>query len=247
VFEELLGAEAVQDFITKAWKRTVTEFYGTPPYTLAPIPKDYNKRTRTGKLAKYQTDGIFEHDHRRFDALGPVLQCPSAILTKFGEGDEEKHVCGLPADMASANMAGHPCVIISIGGANQWAFETSIGNALPHCHIHTLDCTVNGRIPEALRGRATFHKICIGTTDETVTAPGSGAYVKKGMQLRFMRWGTFTSMIGLTEPPDVMKMDIEGYEWSVLQEMAANAPRNVLPRSISLELHYEWRHWQINI
>jgi hypothetical protein len=238
VFEELLGVEVVHDFVAKSWNRPVTEFFGTPPYTLASKPEGYSKKTRAGKPARYQTDGVYEHDHHRFDALGPVLQCPSPILTKFGEGDEEKHICGLSLDKAQ-EPANHPCVIISIGGANQWAFENIIGKALPHCHIHTLDCTVDGRIPEALKGQATFHKICIGTKDETVTAPQSGTYVKQGMQLQFMRWGTFTAMIGLEHPPDVMKMDIEGYEWSVLQDMAANAPRNVLPRSISLELHYE--------
>jgi len=157
VFEELLGEEVVRDFVTKSWKRPVTEFYGTPPYTLAPQPQGYSKKTRSGKPAKYQTDGLYEHDHHRFDALGPVLQCPPSILTKFGEGDEEKHICGLSLDDAHKPPS-HPCVIVSIGGANQWAFERSIGQALPHCHIHTLDCTVDGRVPEALNGQATFHK-----------------------------------------------------------------------------------------
>jgi len=55
--------------------------------------------------------------------------------------------------------ANKPCIIISVGSRNQWDFELNIGKALPHCHIHTLDCTVEGRVPEVLKDQVTFHSV----------------------------------------------------------------------------------------
>jgi hypothetical protein len=184
----------------------------------------------------------------------------------YGVGDEEKHICGLPSpsdhnglrvpsdnnelpepsyyDMStsiantSVNLTKPSCTIISVGGHNKWNFETSISRALPRCHIHTLDCTVSGRIPAALKHQVTFHHVCIAKETKTITALGRR---NANMTWNFMRWTDFTATIGLVEPPDVMKMDIEGFEWSVLTDLAANTPPHLLPRSISLELHYETR------
>ena len=87
-----------------------------------------------------------------------------------------------------------------------------------------------------LKDQVSFHSVCIGTETKTVKAP---IRKQKNMKWNFMRWTDFAKSIGLTEPPDVMKMDIEGFEYSVLTDLAVNAPPHLLPRSISLELHYE--------
>jgi len=236
-FDRLLGEDAVREFLAGAWSRPVTEFFGTPPYTK---PKEKG----TGDLS-------FEHTARRFDALGPVLQCPPDILSTFGTGDEEKHVCGLPAKTttlqgANSSAATKPCVIISIGSANNWVFELAVGKAFPHCQIHTLDCTVAGVVPSALASQATFHSVCLGPRDEEVPLvrrPEKYSYKNQmdriGLKkLKMVTWVTFLGSIGLDSPPEVLKVDIEGYEWSVLTAMAASAPLHILPKSISLELHY---------
>jgi len=238
VFEQLLGAKAIDDYVAHAWKRSLTEVHHTPSST---------KPNRSGKKKHYSND-IFAYGPQRFDALGPVLQCPRSILSVFGKGDGEKHICGLRAslDRDSTNAASgsgankhKSCVIISVGGQNRWDFELSIARALPHCHIHTLDCTVYGLIPDELKKHVTFHKVCIATENNNITGVVYNGTSEIQMDMQFMRWTDFTTTIGLTEPPDVMKMDIEGFEWSVLTDLAASTPRHLLPRSISLELHYE--------
>jgi hypothetical protein len=243
-FVSLLGEEAVDRFIANAWKRSVTE--------LQVLPK-FNSTLHRKTASWLKPDGSYDYGHSRFDALGPVLQCPSSLISKFGVRDEEKHVCGLPTGLggklasvtSGSSEAKKSCVIISVGSHNQWNFEMSIGRALPHCHIHTLDCTVYGKIPVALKHQVTFHHVCIGTETKIVTAPGKNKRGEKkdvpDIKMQFMRWTDFTKKIGLEEPPDVMKMDIEGFEWSVLTDLAANTPPHLLPRSISLELHYETR------
>lgn len=156
------------------------------------------------RLKRDEIDLTWPWDHRRFDALGPVLQCPPAIFTSFGQGDGEKRICGLPHDASAQQAIGAPgspqCVVISIGSKNWWDFERAVSAAMPHCVIHTLDCTVKLRVPPALRNKVHPHQICLGEKTETVRPRG----------LRFMTWGDFVAHIQLKAPPVALKMDIEG-------------------------------------
>jgi len=230
-----------------------------------PLPKYF-------RLKRDETDLTWPWDHSRFDALGPVLQCPPAIFTSFGQGDGEKRICGLPHDASAQQAIGAPgspqCVVISIGSKNWWDFERAVSAAMPHCVIHTLDCTVKLRVPPALRNKVHPHQICLGEKTETVKPRG----------LRFMTWGDFVAHIQLKAPPVALKMDIEGaylqcikrtsrrlrsdvllvkfisnetdhrragltycragYEWGVLPALALEQ-RTMLPLSISFEFHYQ--------
>ena len=152
----------------------------------------------------------------RFDALGPVVQCPVSLLQSFGQGDDEKRACGSPVES--------PCTVLSIGSNNQWGFERAVAAAAPACHIHTLDCTVSATVPPSLRSRVTFHSICLGEEDQTL-ADGS----------RYLSWGTLVRKLGIEAPP-MLKMDIEGFEWDVLESIVRSGS-TLLPFSISVELH----------
>ena len=140
----------------------------------------------------------------RFDALGPVVQCPASLLQSFGEGDDEKRVCGSPVEA--------PCSVVSIGSNHQWGFERAVA-AAGSCHIHTLDCTVAATVPPGLRSRVTFHPICVGEEDRT-RADGS----------RYLSWGTLVRKLGLATPVAMLKMDIEGFEWAVLESIVRSGP-----------------------
>lgn len=157
--------------------------------------------------------------HTRFDALGPVLQCPNNILNSFGKGDGEKRVCG--------NMDGNHCVVISIGSRNEWDFEEAVIAKYPSCRIHTLDCYVEEAfVPAAIKGQVTFHPYCLGLTDVTM-ADGK----------RFLGWPSLAKMVGLTHPPTVLKMDIEGFEWTTIPAIIKSG--TFAPLSYSFELHLE--------
>ena len=98
------------------------------------------------------------------------------------------------------------CTIVSLGSKNRWGFEEAIFKEIPRCTIHTFDCTVKTSVrpPASIASRTTLHRICIGAADET-TADG----------LPFLSWGSVMRLIGATEPPLYLKMDIEGYEYEV--------------------------------
>ena len=251
-YEEFYGRQNVTQFLAQrlAYQETSFEQY----YHIG------NAATRLIRLAAgtgwlpgipREIDPQWQLSHRRFDALGPPFPCPH--LHTFGKGDSEKRVC-LPKTFRSEGR----CNIISVGGANRWDFEVSIVRRLPRCHVHTLDCasrdsnlaghnpcpaqsmltleapewarislmtgTVVGTVPPEIARSVNFHKVCLGARDEVVG------------DKRFLTWPSMLREIGLHSAPAVLKMDIEGFEWSVLPDLV-QVP-HLLPESISLELHY---------
>lgn len=133
-----------------------------------------------------------------------------------------KYVCGLPTLI----QKGDACVVFSVGGANAWDFEVAVSQHTS-CQIHTYDCTIVPRIPAALKGIVNFHKTCVGNKNE----------VKAGQ-----KYATFDKLMeeaGISDPPDIWKMDVEGFEYQVLRSLASdsNAAARLLPRFILLEIH----------
>ena len=99
------------------------------------------------------------------------------------------------------------------------------------CHMSTFDCTLNATVPPAIRDRTTFYKKCIGDPkNELLGEP-------------FVR---VTDLKALTkvERIDYLKIDIEGFEWLMLLDMAAavredpRAEKN-LPLQLFIEFHLD--------
>jgi len=184
-----------------------------------------------------ERDPWWPHDHSRFNALGPVLQCPPDALHTLGKGDGEKRVCmaaGGLVDLSQAPAAPSkpPCTVISVGSMGRYDFEEAVLERFPACAVHTLDCTLpesRRSVPTGLRGRVTLHLICLGARDEVVQIEGEGR--------EFLTWRSIMKRLGLFSPPTVLKMDIEGFEWSVVRDLVRTP--HLLPQSISLELHYQ--------
>jgi hypothetical protein len=154
--------------------------------------------------------------HSTFDFLGPVLQCPPQLLSSYATGDDEKRVCGLMAQ---------PCVVVSLGSRNRWNFEIAFMEKHPTCQIHTFDCYTPGKVPPHLKSSVFSYNKCIGPRDALIG----------GRQ--FLSWTSIMTLIGATSAPTVLKMDIEGFEWTVIRSMIASSPSHLLPTSISFELH----------
>ena len=101
-----------------------------------------------------------------------------------------------------------------------WGFETAVHARMPHCVLHTLDCTVKLRVPASLRGVVVPHQICLGAEN--------GEQDSNGGKVQFMTWRSFAAHINLDRPPVALKMDIEGYEIELLNHLLdEDAIRNV--------------------
>ena len=126
-------------------------------------------------------------------------------LKKFASGDDEKHIC--MDDFDSNN-----CIIFSLGSNDQWDFEEAVFDATK-CMVHTFDCTGDFTVPPRIKDRVTLHKTCIGNV------------------LPYMPWDAVAEKYGV---PDYLKMDIEGWEWSILKQIAKSKFK---PKQVGVELH----------
>ena len=87
------------------------------------------------------------------------------------------------------------------------------------CEVHAFDCTVPAS-DDLVRGRRfTFHQVCIGA--ETVTDLSTSKYAKDNAAktknaFTFKRMDTIQRELG-HESVTVLKFDIEGGEWDLLE------------------------------
>jgi hypothetical protein len=153
--------------------------------------------------------------HAHFDMLGPVgPACPDLLV--LGSGDGEKRIC-------LSNVTGtSDCVIYSIGSNGQWDFEQDVYRRLPTCRVFTFDCTGDFVVPEAIKSRVSFHKLCVGAKDDGL----------------FRTYSSLMKLLGHNTSPFHLKMDIEGWEYATLSNMIDSVPATSLPQQISVEIHY---------
>ena len=121
-----------------------------------------------------------------------------------------------------------------------WNFEETAFARTP-CQIHTFDCTTlpNGTdytVPEAIRSRVTLHKLCVGTKKEAKTLEHFATwYMKTSIEKSTLDFDVICrdqiaaiAMGGSKDgtaggkklvPIVHTKMDIEGFEWSVMKQL----------------------------
>ena len=104
--------------------------------------------------------------HAALDGLGTTAVergdiLDTCALTAYGEGANEKLLCAMPIPRHGADA---DCVIVSLGGKNEWQFEAAMLNETA-CRVETFDCTVEtprtpllAKYPKRLR----FHRLCVG-------------------------------------------------------------------------------------
>ena len=167
----------------------------------------------------------------RWDSLGPILQCPNGLLTDVGM----KRLCASSRLLNATQQ--DACTVVSLGSANEYSFETAVHKRFPWCKIHTVDCTVAPHVPAHLRSALTFHQVCLDEEDSVRDWPTHGVDANTNRTKTFLSWASLARRLSLAPgvPPVLLKMDIEGYEWSVLPSiLRSDAP---LPLEIALEMH----------
>lgn len=212
-------------------------------------------QTSDGKTLKdFRIDVLEPFNQERWDAgLGPIAtdlcQSVDVIRNQAIRTYEDKYMCSyqslvknkhdntthsMPQALGSSGVSS--CDMMSIGSNGQWGFEEQVVKETP-CITHTFDCTVkNPRKPD--HPNIHFYPYCIANENKTVD--GDRQYV------------TYHSMIkaaGLTKPPLLFKMDVEGFEFDVmthmLDEAISSGSTHLLPLQISVELHYATRMFDL--
>lgn len=144
----------------------------------------------------------------------PYMECPGKVELVGGKGDGSKWVCALDSLRA-------PCSVVSLGSGGDAKFENDILARTP-CAIHTFDCTVDGT---SLGPRHHYHKICLGSSAQADASP------------LFMTLDQALRVLIRAPQIDLLKMDIEGWEWDVLSTWGVDANAQSMPHQLLLEVH----------
>jgi hypothetical protein len=148
--------------------------------------------------------------------MGPITYMPLDMVMVGEDADQQRLVQWRP----DQDVPG--CVFHSMGSNNQFDFEEGLLRLTRHCVVHVFDCTVEKpAVPAHLKSRLVFHKLCVGAGHTP-----------------------FDALVEMTNPPVLVKMDVEGHEWSALLEVleSPNAPEQV-----AVEVHYAMLPWSYGI
>lgn len=162
------------------------------------------------------------------------LPCPHpSSLTRFGgTSDGGKLICG-----AEILKSPTKCTVYSLGSFGNFKFELDLLKRTS-CKIHTYDCT---SAPPASKDRMTFHKICLG--DASNLQQYMYPYKTRKAIYKFKNGSLFKLMTEILKENKqnevhILKMDIEGGEYSVFSDLLCQTDETILPYQISFESHW---------
>ena len=125
--------------------------------------EDNNEKSHTrvniknlDKQYKWQRNQGYKYNPGYFfgkmDPIWPCIFGENGIGTR---GDGFKWSCGL-------HLIKEPCIVYSLGSANNYQFEEALLDINPKCQIFTFDPTIEPKIPVKLQDKLTFYKWGIG-------------------------------------------------------------------------------------
>ncbi|KAJ3730356.1 methyltransferase domain-containing protein [Lentinula raphanica] len=135
-----------------------------------------------------------------------AFNCPYEVRHLGTLADGGKWVCGL------SRLERQPdCIIYSFGISGDSTFEAELLQNTKHCHVWGYDFSVKGftnDIPEAERWRTTFHAFGLAGSDRPATSNEPAMYSLQSLM----------AMNG-HDHIDLLKIDIEGWEFETLEEL----------------------------
>mmetsp|Transcript_6186 Transcript_6186/g.16490 ORF Transcript_6186/g.16490 Transcript_6186/m.16490 type:complete len:339 (-) Transcript_6186:24-1040(-) len=161
----------------------------------------------------------------------PEWPCLIERLGRIGDGG--KYVCNVEQMRQNARDSNRPCLIYSLGSNGDYSFEQAVHARMPECEIFTFDPTVNQtRSPPPPYIK--FLPWGITGSDNIDPALIFGARAMEGAKMYKLR--TIMRLLGHTDREiDIFKIDIEGSEYKVFDDLYAD---DLFPfRQILIELH----------
>jgi hypothetical protein len=190
-----------------------------------------------------------------FDAVKVALPLPMDLLQAGdGTGQAKRARLGFSTLRSLDNCRAF------VAGVNYDPLGTdSTGDGFPsNCRVHTFDCTMEGdRLAPFLEEQhrinpnVTFHPWCIGSGNTSGTDIAVGAQYQDdvGKERKVYSIHQLMKKINVTDgETDAMQFDIEGYEWSLLEDAIikpalktdkVSGGGGFLPRQLAFELHTE--------
>lgn len=174
---------------------------------------------------------------RIWDYYAPIYNCPSK--ERVGNvGDGGKWVCGVRTWLRSKVS---DCVIYSFGSKGEVSFETDVKLLLPHCELHIFDPTLTPEQKRLVSGvpNASFHDYGIADKDGFLNIESGRrlSWVQKTKSVYPVKsLDSIMRSLG-HKKIDIIKMDIEGGEWSIFEALFAENEHFPCAQ-ILVELHF---------
>lgn len=165
-----------------------------------------------------------------FEAVEVSLPLEPPVLKhdrSTGAGQGDKNIVGL----SQLTRGGRNCVVYGIGIADDSSFEQQMQTL--GCETHAFDCTVAKNAPSVTGKTFKFHPWCIGQKKNV--SMQSSLYVKTDDdKLQFKSLSETMKELGHSYI-DLLKFDIEGFEWQLFHTQLLNSEH--APEQLSFELH----------
>ena len=172
-----------------------------------------------------------------WDFFPPNYNCP--LKERFGRqariGDGGKWVCGVETLMQRPG-----CVVYSFGSNGDTDFEEAV-LATTHCEVHVFDPTLGIEALAKLRKlpQIQFHPIGLGPKNQRVQMMDSLMTMGK-QRMQPMNLHTLPTIMSTLNHTwiDVLKIDIEGFEYSTLQRLMKTSKTWLPVTQLLVEFHY---------
>lgn len=166
-----------------------------------------------------------------FEAVDVSLPLEPPILKHYrqtGSGQGDKNIVGLQ----ELTRGGRQCVVYGIGIADDSHFEQQMQDL--GCETHAFDCTIHSDSPAVAGKTFKFHPWCIGHRSNV--SFDQNVYAKKEDKDSLQFKGLSETMKELGHSHiDLLKFDIEGFEWQLFQSQILTSANP--PEQLSFELH----------
>jgi len=173
---------------------------------------------------------------RLWDYFGPNFNCISR--ERVGRiGDGGKWLCGVRTVLFQKPF----CVVYSVGSKGEVSFEMGIETKLPLCEIHIFDPTLTAQQKNnmnSLLRNFQFHDFGLGSTNGEMKINSRKILWTQKTKSFFQVQTLATIMSNLGHKwIDVLKIDIEGGEWSVFEKLFEEM-KTIPVTQIQIELHF---------
>lgn len=171
--------------------------------------------------------------HGAWYIVQPDYSCADVILVGHHFYDGGKYICNL--HKLQTHHPTRECLYYSFGVNGEIEFERELVKLLPDCEMHAFDPTpsvVGGPSAQELPELGvTFHPWGLSDVDGTINLEETAVDAFKLSTIQ-QRLGHADSVI------DILKIDIEGFEWRVFEQLLATCDRDYpVAHQILMELH----------
>lgn len=131
------------------------------------------------------------------------------------------------------------CLVYSMGVSGNSAFEEAMATVYG-CEVHAFDCTITEDFASVKNKHFVFHPWCIGKDNgglnDVHKNDGIHTHDTNKYHHVFKTLAASMKELGHTSM-DLLKFDIEGFEWQLFENELLKDGNTVLPAQISFEMH----------